>query len=319
MMKRFKSYWRILLLSFVFLFTVPMVFVMDEGTQVNAAALKLNKKKASINEGKTITLKVKNPTGKVKWSSNNSSVVTMKKQSGSKKSKAVFLGVKAGTAKVTAKIGKKKLTAQITVKHVHKWRNYATCSEPDKCVSCGLTRGPALGHNWTSATCLKVSSCQRCGIKRGGLGAHAWDSRHICTVCSILDMPSLLKMQITNAASSLGPTDLVRIYVQNNGGQEVRMTGTSSNVPVSGVLTTGGKKINVYLYAGNNDWYTSYRIDSYSDTLRFAIESWDEADFFTVTFNATLVFDLSYFNQKTQRFDKYRATVTPSGCSYRKL
>lgn len=318
-MKSYKSYWRILLLSFVFLFTVPMIFVMDEGIQVNAAAPKLSKKKANIVEGKTITLKVKNPTAKVKWSTNNASIVTLKKQSGSKKSKAVFLGVKAGTAKITAKMGKKKLTAKITVKHVHKWRNYATCTEPDKCLTCGLTRGPALGHNWIPATCQRSAYCQRCGLKQGGLGAHVWDSRHICTVCSILDISSLLRMQITNAASSDGPTDLVRVAVHNVGGQEIRMTGSGSNVPISGVLTTGGRRINVYLYAGDTDWYTSYRIDSAEDTLRFAIESWDEADFFTITFNATLVFDFSYFNQKTQRFDKYRATVTPSGCSYQKL
>lgn len=102
--------------------------------------------------------------------------------------------------------------------------------------------------------------------------------------------------------------------------QEVRMTGVGSNVPISGVLTTGGKKIKVYLYDEDSEWCTSYTIvNALTDRLLFAIESWNPADYFTITFDATLVFDFSYFNQKTQRFDKYRATVTPSGCSYQKL
>lgn len=316
---KMRKMWRILILAAVFMFAIPVAGLVQEPIQAEAAAPKLNKKKASVNEGKTITLTVKSPTAKVKWSSSNSKVVQIVKKSGAKSSKATLKGVKKGTATITAKVGKKKLKAKVTVKHVHKWRGYATCTEPDKCLACGLTRGPALGHNFTPATCLSPATCQRCGAKQGGLGEHKWDGRHICSVCSILDIDTLLQMQITNAASSSGPTDSVIVAVQNNGRQEIRMVGAGSNVPISGVLTTGGRKINVYLYAGDTDWYTSYRIDTAQDRLHFAIESWDEADFFTVTFNATLQFELSYFNQKTQKFDKYLATVTPSGCSYKKL
>ena len=75
------------------------------------AAVKINKTKATIDVGKTVTLKV---TGakkgtKIKWASN-------KKEVASVSSKGVVKGVKAGTAKITATVAKKKYTCTVTVK-----------------------------------------------------------------------------------------------------------------------------------------------------------------------------------------------------------
>lgn len=71
------------------------------------------KKEMTVITGKTATLKLENNTDKVVWSVSNKSVVKI--QSKSNKS-AVLKGVAPGTAKVTAKIGKKKLVCSVTVK-----------------------------------------------------------------------------------------------------------------------------------------------------------------------------------------------------------
>jgi hypothetical protein len=75
------------------------------------AAVKINKTKATINVGKTVTLKI---TGakkgtKIKWASNKKAVATVS-------SKGLVKGVKAGKAKITATVGKKKYSCTVTVK-----------------------------------------------------------------------------------------------------------------------------------------------------------------------------------------------------------
>lgn len=307
-----KLLWKALVFSFVFLLALPVVSMAEEPTQTMAAP-KLSKKKVQVKEGKTITLTVKNPTGKVKWKSSNSQVVKVTKQTGRNKSKATLKGIKNGTATVTAKIGKKNLKAKVTVKHVHKWRGYATCTEPDLCLKCGAGRGIALGHSFSPATCLTPATCQRCGATEGGLGVHAWDSNDICSVCNTLNMPRLLQMEITNVAS--GTTDRVRVAMTNLGRQQYRLPFVSQSVPFPAVLTTNGRVYNVYLL-GANGWQYTEMGNTLNDNLCFAIESFNQNDFFTITFNATLVFDLEYFNQRTFQYDRYRVTVTPSGSTF---
>ena len=70
-----------------------------------AAAPKLNRKKITLSVGEKTTLKVKNAKGTVKWSSSNKKVASVSK--GSVRAK------KEGKAKITAKIGKKKLTCTV--------------------------------------------------------------------------------------------------------------------------------------------------------------------------------------------------------------
>lgn len=79
---------------------------------VSAAKLKLSKTKATLTVGKTLKLKVKGAK-KVKWSSNNSRVASVS-------SKGVVKAKRVGSAKITAKVKKKKLTCKITVKGKYK-------------------------------------------------------------------------------------------------------------------------------------------------------------------------------------------------------
>ena len=72
-------------------------------------APKLNKTKATVYVGKTVTLKVTGTAKKVTWSTSKKSVATVS-------SKGKVTAKKAGTATITAKVGTKKLTCKVTVK-----------------------------------------------------------------------------------------------------------------------------------------------------------------------------------------------------------
>lgn len=78
------------------------------GTQAQAA-LKLNKKSAAITVGKTVKLKVKGTSKKVKWTSSNKAVCTVNK-------KGLVKGKKAGSAVIRAKVKKRTLKCKVTVK-----------------------------------------------------------------------------------------------------------------------------------------------------------------------------------------------------------
>ena len=97
-MKQRKPFWRVLFFCFALVLAVPVVSLLQNPMEAEAAAPKLSKKKATVKEGKTITLTVKNPTQKVTWKSSNSKVVKITKKTGSNKSKATLKGLKKGTA-----------------------------------------------------------------------------------------------------------------------------------------------------------------------------------------------------------------------------
>ena len=99
-MKRFKKL-SMMLLVCLLLSVIAM--------PVSANAAKLNKKNVSLNVGKTYTLKATGIKGAVTWSSSNKKVATVS-------SKGVVKAKKKGTAVITAKYGKKKLTCKVTVK-----------------------------------------------------------------------------------------------------------------------------------------------------------------------------------------------------------
>ena len=78
-----------------------------------AATLKLSTKKLTIKVGKTAALKVKKTSKKAKWS-----IVSGKKNirlTAKKKTSVKVKAVKAGKAKISCKIGKKKLVCKVTV------------------------------------------------------------------------------------------------------------------------------------------------------------------------------------------------------------
>lgn len=99
-MKKIKK----MLLCLMLLLSFSMVLPVQA-----QAAVKINKKTASVNVGKTVQLKISGTKKKAKWSSNKNSVATVTQ-------KGKVTGKKKGTATITAKIGSKKYTCKITVK-----------------------------------------------------------------------------------------------------------------------------------------------------------------------------------------------------------
>lgn len=87
---------------------VAALIVSMPGTVKAKGKVKLNKTSMSVTIGNTVDLRVKNTTKKVTWSSNKKTVASVN-------SYGEVTGKKAGTAKITAKVGKKKLTCNVTV------------------------------------------------------------------------------------------------------------------------------------------------------------------------------------------------------------
>lgn len=82
-------------------------------TPVSAASAKIAKKK-TMYVAQKMKLTVVHAKKKVKWSSTNSAVASVKK---SGKTSAIITANTAGTAQITAKIGKKKLVCKVTVQN----------------------------------------------------------------------------------------------------------------------------------------------------------------------------------------------------------
>lgn len=87
---------------------ITSVFVPGQQTDAKAK-VNLNKKKLVLTVGKKAKLKVKGTKKKVKWSSSKKKIATVTK-------KGVVKAKKKGTAKIVAKIGKKKYTCKVVVK-----------------------------------------------------------------------------------------------------------------------------------------------------------------------------------------------------------
>ena len=83
------------------------MLVLAMSMSASAAKAKINKKNLKLTVGQTANLKVKNTTGKVKWSSSDATVATVKK--------GKVTAVKAGTAVITAKNKKKTYKCNVTV------------------------------------------------------------------------------------------------------------------------------------------------------------------------------------------------------------
>lgn len=89
--------------------TLALTAYVPQHADAAKKKVRLNKKKVTLTVGKTVKLKVKNTKKKVKWSSNKKKIATVSK-------KGVVKAKKKGTAKITAKIGKKKYICKVTVK-----------------------------------------------------------------------------------------------------------------------------------------------------------------------------------------------------------
>ena len=130
---------------------------------VSASAAKLNKKSISLNVGKTYTLKATGTKGKITWTSSKKSVATVS-------SKGVVKAKKKGTAVITAKYGKKKLTCKVTVKQPVKnikLNKTSATLKKGKSLTLKATISPSSANNkavtWSSSN-KKVATVSSKGV-----------------------------------------------------------------------------------------------------------------------------------------------------------
>lgn len=69
--------------------------------------------------------------------------------------------------------------------HIHSYVS-ATCTEPEKCSSCGETRGNAKGHEWQDATCSSPQKCISCNATTGNKLSHNY-TNGTCSNCGQQD------------------------------------------------------------------------------------------------------------------------------------
>ncbi len=127
------------------------LLIIGSAVPAQAAKIKLNKKSAKVYVGKTVNLKVKGTSKKVKWSTSDSTIATVTK-------KGKVKGVKVGKATITAKVGKKNLKCKVTVSKkplTHNQKFTFKVSNP-LTLTIGETKtvpvacdGFALKWNWT--------------------------------------------------------------------------------------------------------------------------------------------------------------------------
>ncbi|MBR1598759.1 MAG: Ig-like domain-containing protein [Lachnospiraceae bacterium] len=90
-----------------------MLMVAFSVTSISSEAkVKLNKKTAEVKAGSTVTLKVSGTKKKVKWTTGNKKVATVKAKG---KYKGIVTGKKAGKTTITAKVSGKKYKCKLTV------------------------------------------------------------------------------------------------------------------------------------------------------------------------------------------------------------
>lgn len=108
-MRKFKKITTSLLLALLLSVSTPAALPVINTTQtVEAAVVKLSSTKSSLYIGDSMTLKMIGTSKTVKWSSSNKKVATVS-------SKGKVTAIKKGTVKITATVGTKKYTSQITV------------------------------------------------------------------------------------------------------------------------------------------------------------------------------------------------------------
>lgn len=107
-MKTIKRIVGVFLFALTIALVAPSVMPVNENIHIVEAATKINKKKVTLIKGQTTTLKITGTQKKIKWSSSKKSVASVS-------SKGKVTAKKKGTATITAKVGSKKYTCDVSV------------------------------------------------------------------------------------------------------------------------------------------------------------------------------------------------------------
>ena len=178
-MKRVLARLIVLILIATACITLPTILPEEIGVSsvAMAATVALNKTKATIVAGSTVKLKVTGTSKTPTWSSSNTKVAKVS-------SSGKVTGVKAGTAVITAKIGKKKYECTVKVK--------VTLNKTEASIYAGKkvqlkVIGTSKTATWSSSNTkvAKVSSTGKVtGVKAGTavITAKIGSNKYKCTV-----------------------------------------------------------------------------------------------------------------------------------------
>ncbi|MBO5488228.1 MAG: leucine-rich repeat protein, partial [Eubacterium sp.] len=124
--------------------------ILPMDVSMAAKKVTLSNKKLSVTVGKTKTLKLKNNKKSVKWTvTSGKKNVTLKSK---KKTSVKIVGKKKGTAKVQAKIGKKKYVCMVTVKAKTSTKKATTAPTNTPASNAGKTTAAPTPGNTVAPT-----------------------------------------------------------------------------------------------------------------------------------------------------------------------
>ena len=112
-MKSLQKNLRIFFLTLILALVVPTVLPVHGYTATVQAAAKLSKRSVTLKKGQSRKLKITGVKKNIKWSSDQKAIVSVNK-------KGKITAKKVGTATITAKFGKKRLTCKVIVKNPSK-------------------------------------------------------------------------------------------------------------------------------------------------------------------------------------------------------
>jgi len=146
----------------VLLLAALLTLVMAVSAQ--SATVRLNKRRIILVKGKTYQLKLLNNTKKVKWKSNNRSIVTARY--------GKLVAKASGRTTVTATVGKKVYTCRVLVRDAKIVCNAKTLAVGKK-TTLSITEGKAKAWGSTNKSVLTVNSNGRVTAKKAGT-ARVW-------------------------------------------------------------------------------------------------------------------------------------------------
>ena len=221
--KLMKTHMRWLLTSLILFFGLMLLPVNK--TEVRAAA-RINYTSIKLGQGKSKQLKVKGTGAKLKWSSSNSKIVTVDKDTG------VITAVKGGKATVTAKAGKKKYRCRVTVVGIS-----ATKLTLKKGSTYTFTVKNGKNTTWKTSNKSVVSVTSKGKIKAKGYGGAV-------ITCKTNGRTIKCKVYVPqiNATSLRMPVNTQRQLVVNYVGDEIPYWSSENpeiaNVDANGVVTS---------------------------------------------------------------------------------
>ncbi len=196
------------------------------------AAVKMNKTKATIVKGKTLTLKVLGTKKKVTWSSSNKNVATVS-------SKGKVTAKKKGTCTITAKVGTKKYRCKITVKNppVQMNKSKATVVKSKTLTLKVLYTSKKVTWTSNNKKIATVSSKGKVTAKKKGTCTITAKVAGKKYTCKITVKNPTTKLNKTSLAMQVGDTYILK--ATSDGASKTVKWKTSNNSIVS--VSTKGK------------------------------------------------------------------------------